>query len=109
MHIYNKAYFLELKYNLCSFHSLSFAAAPIIYLFSTGASFETLLSIANLDEGDIVKLIRKTIDLLYQIKNADFLNLIPKQTLNTCVSLLNRDIVNAVENLNATYFNLNLE
>lgn len=62
----------------------------ITYSWSKGLSFEEIQSLCNLDEGDIISVFRRTIDLLRQMRDAvtePRLN----QRLKTCMDKLDRD------------------
>ncbi|NTV23454.1 MAG: DEAD/DEAH box helicase [Nanoarchaeota archaeon] len=60
--------------------------------FSDGCEFKDLIDLCNLDEGDIIRLIRRVIDMLRQIRHAttDY-ELIDK--MHACMEKLYRDVV----------------
>lgn len=67
--------------------------APIGYLWAKGEDLYTILNQCNLDEGDIVALLRREIDLLRQMRHA--LREVPHLTakLSRCINLIDRDLV----------------
>jgi superfamily II RNA helicase len=60
--------------------------------FSNGADFKDLLDLCNLDEGDLIRLIRRVIDMLRQIRHAttDY-ELTDK--IYSCIERIYRDVV----------------
>lgn len=71
----------------------------VVTLWMRGHDFEELLDICNLDEGDIIRLFRQTLDMMSQIKHAlhetgHYQELIKR--LDDCEERIDRDIV-AVE------------
>jgi superfamily II RNA helicase len=67
--------------------------SPIGYLWAKGEDLSTILNQCNLDEGDIVALLRREIDLLRQMRHA--LREVPHLTakLSRCINLIDRDLV----------------
>ncbi|MBT9155515.1 MAG: putative helicase HelY [Firmicutes bacterium] len=67
--------------------------APIGYLWAKGEDLTTILDQCNLDEGDIVALLRREIDLLRQMRHA--LREVPHLAakLTRCINLIDRDLV----------------
>lgn len=67
--------------------------APIGYLWANGEELRFILDQCNLDEGDIVALLRREIDLLRQMRHAlkDVPHLAEKIT--RCMNLIDRDLV----------------
>jgi len=67
--------------------------AHIGYLWAKGEDLPTILNQCNLDEGDIVALLRREIDLLRQMRHA--LREVPHLTakLSRCINLIDRDLV----------------
>lgn len=64
--------------------------APLAHAWSQGATFEEIQKLCNLDEGDIISLFRRTIDLLRQMREAAAdPNL--KTRLKGCMDKLDRD------------------
>ncbi|MEM3374053.1 MAG: DEAD/DEAH box helicase [Candidatus Woesearchaeota archaeon] len=60
--------------------------------FSNGSDFTDLLDLCNLDEGDLIRLIRRVIDMLRQIKNATS-DYELENKIYTCIEKLYRDVV----------------
>ncbi len=67
--------------------------SPIGYLWAKGEDLTTILDQCNLDEGDIVALLRREIDLLRQMRHA--LREVPHLAakLTRCINLIDRDLV----------------
>lgn len=64
----------------------------IVDVWSNGGSFTELLSLTNYHEGDIIRLFRRVIDMLQQIKRAtDDEEL--RRRLDTCQQRIDRDLV----------------
>jgi len=70
--------------------------AVVTYAWSQGQPFEQVQRLANLDEGDIISVFRRTIDLLRQMRDA-----VSDQALRnrfkTCMEKLDRDEAALVE------------
>jgi len=67
--------------------------SSIGFLWAKGEDLSTILNQCNLDEGDIVALLRREIDLLRQMRHA--LREVPHLSakLTRCISLIDRDLV----------------
>jgi len=67
--------------------------APIGYLWAKGEELRHILDQCNLDEGDIVALLRREVDLLRQMRHA--LKEVPHlaEKLTRCMNLIDRDLV----------------
>lgn len=70
--------------------------APIGYRWARGDSLKDVLDHCNLDEGDVVSMLRREIDLLRQMRHAvrDVPRLYDK--LTRCMNLIDRDLVRVV-------------
>jgi superfamily II RNA helicase len=71
----------------------------LISTWANGGSFEQLLDICNLAEGDIIRLFRRIIDVLRQIRSALMStegNEAKIAQVTTCIQKLDRDIVSVV-------------
>jgi len=81
--------------DLAGTHELVYTGylAPIGYLWAKGEALRTILDQCNLDEGDIVGLLRREIDLLRQMRHA--LREVPHlaEKLTRCINLIDRDLV----------------
>ena len=84
--------------SICGPEAVRFEAkvAVITYYWSKGYPFEEIQKLCTLDEGDIISVFRRTIDLLRQIKEAttdpNF-----KQRLSTCLKKIDRDEASILE------------
>jgi len=70
--------------------------AVIVYHWSRGSAFAELKPLSNLDEGDIISVIRRTIDLFRQIRDATSDTAL-KQRITQCMKKLDRDEASLVE------------
>lgn len=70
--------------------------AVITYFWSKGSPLADVQQLCNLDEGDIVAVFRRTIDLLRQIRDAVKDNLL-KARLNDCMKKIDRDEASILE------------
>ncbi|NLP44027.1 MAG: helicase, partial [Peptococcaceae bacterium] len=70
--------------------------AVITYFWSKGYSFSDIQQLCTLDEGDIIAVFRRTIDLLRQMREAstdpNF-----KQRISTCLKKIDRDEASILE------------
>ncbi|HLP80150.1 MAG TPA: DEAD/DEAH box helicase [Acidobacteriota bacterium] len=70
--------------------------AKIVHLWTSGATFEQLINVCNLAEGDIIRLFRQLIDILRQIKGS-LLATDPNNELigkiNESLAVIDRDII----------------
>ncbi|MEM2138652.1 MAG: DEAD/DEAH box helicase [Candidatus Woesearchaeota archaeon] len=64
----------------------------VIGEFSNGCEFSDLLEYSNLDEGDLIRLIRRVIDMLRQIKHATSDYELENKIYN-CIEKLYRDVI----------------
>ncbi len=64
--------------------------APVVHAWSQGATFLEVQKLCNLDEGDIISVFRRTIDLLRQMREAT-LDPNLKTRLKGCMNKLDRD------------------
>lgn len=67
--------------------------APIGYLWATGASLPELLEITTIEEGDVVSLLRRTVDVLRQLRKALGHEPFWGDKLRECMKLMERDMV----------------
>lgn len=70
--------------------------ADIIIAWSQGVEFEDIMEAVDIPEGDLIRSLRQTIDLLRQIKDAIHDQSL-KQKIIKCLDAINRDIVLATE------------
>ncbi len=71
----------------CRFDS---RVAPVVHAWSQGATLEALQKMCNLDEGDIISVLRRTIDLLRQMREATEDSSL-RIKLRECMAKLDRD------------------
>ncbi|MDA8440897.1 MAG: helicase, partial [Peptococcaceae bacterium] len=64
--------------------------APLVHAWSQGASFGEVQKLCNLDEGDIISVLRRTIDLLRQMREATTDNYL-RARFKECMRKLDRD------------------
>ncbi len=64
--------------------------APVVHAWSQGASFQEVQKLCNLDEGDIISVFRRTIDLLRQMREAA-VDPVLRNRLRDCMQKLDRD------------------
>lgn len=78
--------------SICGADTVRFESrvAVITYSWSKGAEFSQISQLCNLDEGDIIAVYRRTIDLLRQIKDATTDPLFKKR-ITGCMKKLDRD------------------
>ena len=62
----------------------------LIYAWAKGTSWNDLISNTSLDEGDVVRIIRRTIDLLSQIKYCESISGHLKDNAKLAVKAINR-------------------
>jgi superfamily II RNA helicase len=75
---------------------LNVQLSMVMFEWSRGASFDDVLELAQIPEGDLMRSFRMAIDLLRQVREAtDDRSL--KEKLATCLDQVNRDIVLATE------------
>ncbi len=67
--------------------------APIGYRWATGASLPDLLEITTIEEGDVVSLLRRTVDVLRQLRKALGREPFWGNKLAECMELMERDMV----------------
>ncbi len=65
----------------------------IVWMWGNGCSWKTLFKDNNLDDGDIIRSMRRIIDLLHQLKNIPELNLDLQQKVTEAIMLLDRDLI----------------
>lgn len=65
----------------------------VIWLWGNGATWKKLVDDTHLDDGDIIRAMRRVIDLLHQLKNNPGLSLDVQQKVNTAIGLLDRDLI----------------
>jgi len=70
--------------------------ASVAYLWSKGHSFNEILLLSDLQEGDVISSFRQTIDLLKQLKDVFRNEPIMVRKFNTCIDCLDRDVVKVI-------------
>jgi superfamily II RNA helicase len=83
---------------VCGMEAIRFdhRVANLVHDWSEGLSFLEIQKLTNLDEGDIISLFRRTIDLLRQMREATSDDLL-KERLRECIHSLDRDEAAIVE------------
>ncbi|UWG98664.1 DEAD/DEAH box helicase [Dehalobacter sp. DCM] len=78
--------------SICGPESVRFDARPAIitYHWSQGAPLSTVQQLCTLDEGDIIAVLRRTIDLLRQMREA-VTDKVLRERLITCMKRMDRD------------------
>ncbi len=89
---------LQYIQSVCGENAVRFdhRVAAITYHWSQGAKFEEIQKLCNLDEGDIVAVFRRTIDLVRQMRDAVSDSAL-KLRLKSCMDKLDRDEASIVE------------
>jgi len=84
--------------SICGPEAVRFEAkvAVITYFWSKGHSFHDIQQLCTLDEGDIIAVFRRTIDLLRQIREASTDPYL-KQRISTCLKKIDRDEASILE------------
>ena len=70
--------------------------AALTQLWAGGATWEQMLTATNMDEGDIVHFLRRTLDLLRQIANAPHVPERLRELARAAFALIDREPVNEV-------------
>ncbi len=70
--------------------------ALLAYQWSAGEEFANLRNVCNLQDGDIVSVMRRTIDLLRQIRSAALEDRGISAKLTGCIKRLDRDVVEVI-------------
>lgn len=71
---------------------------PVFYKWSDGvSSIEDIVKMTNFQEGDLIRLIRKLLDLVYMLIKCESVSPMIRDKLRKSIPLLNRDIVNIEE------------
>lgn len=65
----------------------------VVWLWGNGCEWKTLVQDTALDDGDIIRAMRRIIDLLHQLKNNPGLSLDIQQKVTTAICLLDRDLI----------------
>ncbi len=65
----------------------------LVYGWCTGTEFSKILDYSNLAEGDIIRLFRRIIDQLRQIRTALYFDSELKRKFKKCIDLIDRDVV----------------
>lgn len=65
----------------------------VVWLWGTGATWKKLVEDTNLDDGDIIRAMRRVIDLLHQLKNNPGLSLDVQQKVTAAIGLIDRDLI----------------
>ena len=66
--------------------------APLITRWASGAEFDQLLELTDSQEGDIIHLFRRTLDLLRQVKHAAHDEVL-RDNISKAMALIDRDII----------------
>jgi len=84
--------------SMCDPDTVRFDPRPAIitYFWSKGSTLNVIQELCTLDEGDIISVLRRTIDLLRQIREAVTDQLL-KERLSTCIKKLDRDEASILE------------
>lgn len=84
---------IEGEYKLKTIESLDFTMAPIAYFWSQGGEFDEIFDYTNMEEGDVIRTLRRVIDVMRQVTTAitDLPALSDK--LRSCIKLMKRSIV----------------
>ena len=64
----------------------------IITAWANGESFEEILEMCNYDEGDIIRIFRRMIDIMKQIKRATTDNELMDK-IDYCIGKIDRDVI----------------
>ncbi|MDP3058795.1 MAG: hypothetical protein Q8N36_05000, partial [bacterium] len=70
--------------------------SPIGFMWANGLDLREIVESCNIDEGDIVSLLRREIDLFRQMRHALKSTPLYAEKLNRCIALLDRDLVKIV-------------
>jgi superfamily II RNA helicase len=66
----------------------------IVYNWASGAEFTDIVKMANLADGDYIRLFRQMIDMLKQVKRAShFIDYDLEEKIDKCIDMIDRDIV----------------
>ncbi|MFN8577432.1 MAG: DEAD/DEAH box helicase [Candidatus Sericytochromatia bacterium] len=65
----------------------------VVWLWGNGSTWKSLVQDTNLDDGDIIRAIRRIIDLLHQLKNNPSLSLDLQHKVTLAIELLDRDLI----------------
>ncbi|MEW6745796.1 MAG: DEAD/DEAH box helicase [Planctomycetota bacterium] len=77
----------------------NFKIGSVVHVWSRGADFEDLADYTNASQGDLVRTIRLTIQLLRQLRKALPVRSDLAEKLGRCVEIINRDVVDAKRQL----------
>ena len=64
-----------------------------VWLWGSGHSWKSLVEDTEMDDGDIIRAMRRIIDLLHQLKNNPGLMLETQQKVSLAIGLLDRDLI----------------
>jgi len=70
--------------------------ANVAYFWSKGYSFSQILSMTELQEGDVISSFRQTIDILKQLKDVYRHDPTMLKKLNICIDFMDRDVVKVI-------------
>jgi len=84
--------FVEYLQSVCGQDSVRYdpRVAGITYAWSQGSTFVEVQALCNLDEGDIISVFRRTIDLMRQMREA-VSDIALRNRLKVCMEKLDRD------------------
>ena len=69
------------------------AVHRIVKSWANGCTFEELLAMAEMDEGDFIRMFRQILDVLKQLRKAAEMDAPAAEKLSRCMDLLDRDLV----------------
>lgn len=96
IHAHEDSYKIKPKSKSGYFH-----LSPSLEFWMKGGSFEDLLEDAPVDEGEIVRYFRMTVQLMRQIRTAPGITKNVKLTIDNALPKINRDIIDAEKQLRA--------
>jgi superfamily II RNA helicase len=68
--------------------------SPLIEMWVDGTSWEELVEMAQSSEGDVVRIFKRTIDVLRQIANAEYINPNLNETAKEAIKAINKEPIN---------------
>ncbi|PKK91317.1 MAG: hypothetical protein CVV64_05990 [Candidatus Wallbacteria bacterium HGW-Wallbacteria-1] len=84
---------IESRHKLSNVKSLDFTMSPIAYFWATEGEFSEIFEYTNLEEGDVIRTLRRAMDLLRQVETS-----IPdlpalKEKIRSAIRLVKRSVV----------------
>lgn len=92
-HLGKQVYHLQAKYHIDTALILNPVASGLIEAWTNGTSWDHLIRSTNIDEGDLVRIIRRTADILRQLSRIDQLPSVLSDTARIALKGLYRDPV----------------